>query len=642
VSAVITTNSTTSTVTALWEYWFKPYGYPETISFKQGNVQTSRLEKIINDLAPLKQKVTCKSRSDTFDTEVEQQWKQNQHEISEEEFVHTVNFFHELQEPEHSKDWDDLHSGYHEITENNTETDDRSEGEDESGYDLKDLYHLSNDQPIPIKRKGISLCRHKLQGRTRCRSRRWRQQLRQHEQDWFPDPEANQQTKIDLLAEETDPEWAQLREMEEYLRLQRMELLQQEAPDSDDDDWDSPQWPTENKDPTGIEEDDSLEDADLAFITSILESFSKPRSKAGKHNTRKHLAKSFCAILPPEGALTPSDANQQVTPPKFNYNSTIKDATAEKFSCFPTTGEEGSDKLAEISENQSRTETEETGFENHLQGICSITKDKKNPFAAWRPFIPKQEEPAYQNLPAQLWWPVSSAPPCSFQESTLTAISSISCLPPEEAIKPTPLQMNPDQTNHQNQIQQSPRQTWKPYRPTARHCKYSWNKHWPELSKTSKRTEILRKEFPDHQEQSKPSRLWKRRLPFADKTSLIPNMRYPNMPLETDAGGAPQLNTQCPSRICSSMTSRINTTITRSWGIKSRKWSDKISNWHSKRPAPMRPPQRNSRRTPSWDWSPSRWPPTCSSDTTMGKDGTTTRRCEDFSSWGEPFFKKKE
>jgi hypothetical protein len=282
VSAVITTNSTTSMVTALREYWFKPYGYPETISFKQGNVQTSRLEKIINDLAPLKQKVTCKSRSDTFDTEVEQQWKQNQHEILEEEFVHTVNFFHELQEPEHSKDWDDLHSGYHEITENNTETDDRSEGEDESGYDLKDLYHLSNDQPIPrTKRKGISLCRHKLQGRTRCRSRRWRQQLRQHEQDWFPDPEANQQTKIDLLAEETDPEWAQLREMEEYLRLQRMELLQQEAPDSDDDDWDSPQWPTENKDPTGIEEDDSLEDADLAFITSIWNLSPNPDPRQG-------------------------------------------------------------------------------------------------------------------------------------------------------------------------------------------------------------------------------------------------------------------------------------------------------------------------------------------------------------------------
>jgi hypothetical protein len=88
-------------ITALRDYWFNPYGYPKTISFIQGKVQTSRLEKIINDLAPLKQRVTCKSRSDTFNTEVEQQWKQNQQETSQEEFVHTVNFFHGLQEPEH-------------------------------------------------------------------------------------------------------------------------------------------------------------------------------------------------------------------------------------------------------------------------------------------------------------------------------------------------------------------------------------------------------------------------------------------------------------------------------------------------------------------------------------------------------------
>ncbi len=98
-STVITDDSTTSMITALWDYWFKPYGYPEMISFKQGKVQTSRMEKMINDLAPLTQTVTCRSRKDTFNTEVEQQWQQNQHEISEEEFVHTFNFLHGLQEP---------------------------------------------------------------------------------------------------------------------------------------------------------------------------------------------------------------------------------------------------------------------------------------------------------------------------------------------------------------------------------------------------------------------------------------------------------------------------------------------------------------------------------------------------------------
>jgi hypothetical protein len=94
ISAVITDSSTTSTINALGDYWFKPYRYLGTISFKQGKVQTSRLEKMINDLAPLKQRVTCKSRSDTFNTEKEQQWQQNQHKMSEQEFVHTINFLH--------------------------------------------------------------------------------------------------------------------------------------------------------------------------------------------------------------------------------------------------------------------------------------------------------------------------------------------------------------------------------------------------------------------------------------------------------------------------------------------------------------------------------------------------------------------
>jgi hypothetical protein len=53
-------------------------------------VQTSKLERRINELVPLKQKISCRSRKDTFNPEIEQQWRQNQNEISEEEFIHTV------------------------------------------------------------------------------------------------------------------------------------------------------------------------------------------------------------------------------------------------------------------------------------------------------------------------------------------------------------------------------------------------------------------------------------------------------------------------------------------------------------------------------------------------------------------------
>jgi hypothetical protein len=215
----------------------------------------------------------------------------------------------------------------------------------------------------------------------------------------------NQQIGIDLVDEDADPEWTQLREMEEFLKIQTMELLLQGAPDSDDEDWDDPQWPDKREDSPDKEEDDSLEDADLAFITSILESFSKPKSKATKPT------ESFCATFTAEGVPTQA-TTKRVTPPKFNQNSTIKTSAAEKFSCFPTVEKEGAGKFTDTEETQSEIDTKETESENHLQGIYSITEDKRNPFATWQPFI--QQEPVFQNSLAQPWWSVSSPSECSY------------------------------------------------------------------------------------------------------------------------------------------------------------------------------------------------------------------------------------
>jgi hypothetical protein len=101
--------------------------------------------------------------------------------------------------------------GYNEITENYLETDGNLEDKDKPEYDLDDLYHLSDDQPKSQKRrKSISLCGNKLQGRTVCRSRRWRQPSKLHKRNWLPESEADQQMETDLLNEDTDPEWAQL------------------------------------------------------------------------------------------------------------------------------------------------------------------------------------------------------------------------------------------------------------------------------------------------------------------------------------------------------------------------------------------------------------------------------------------------
>jgi hypothetical protein len=79
--AVIADSGIDSTASAIWDYWCQPYGPPETILFNQGKVQTSKLESRINELIPLEQKISCRSRKDTFNQEIQQQWRQNQNEI---------------------------------------------------------------------------------------------------------------------------------------------------------------------------------------------------------------------------------------------------------------------------------------------------------------------------------------------------------------------------------------------------------------------------------------------------------------------------------------------------------------------------------------------------------------------------------
>jgi hypothetical protein len=199
VAAIIIGSDTTSMVKALQKHWFDHYGYPRTIFLKQGKVQTSRLEASINNCASLTQKVTCKSRSDTFNKEVEQQWLQYQPESSEEEFIHTNNFLHGLQKPKTNDHLNSHNWGFNEITENTPETDNNSDIKDKPNIDFVQSNHQA-------RRKSISLCRHKLQGRTICRSRRGRQQARQHLQNRLPESEEDRQLEADLVNEQTDRE----------------------------------------------------------------------------------------------------------------------------------------------------------------------------------------------------------------------------------------------------------------------------------------------------------------------------------------------------------------------------------------------------------------------------------------------------
>jgi len=74
-----------------------------------------------------------------------------------------------------------------------------------------------------------------------------------------------------------------------------------------------------------------LADENLTYITSILASFSRPKSQSRQQN------KLDCAIFTPEGTPTQAPA-KQVTPPKFNQKfnqeSMIENSEAENFICF--------------------------------------------------------------------------------------------------------------------------------------------------------------------------------------------------------------------------------------------------------------------------------------------------------------------
>jgi hypothetical protein len=260
---------------------------------------------------------------------------------------------------------------------------------------------------------------------------------------------------------ESDHEWLQLIQMEKIIESQKQELLKHGAQDLQDEDdaWGERQ--EAEGDPVK-EEDDSMDDGDLTYITAILNSFSKP--------------KLICEQPPfsPEGALTRAPT-QIMMPPKFNQklnqNSTSYNSEDENFSCFSNFEEEGTTELAdyfsdeednsldyedlstesdswsqsdfeefqEISDeghtwsefeaNKSGLETinevnyEEPGEQNNIKGISSLSEEIALAFSSWQLYIPP--EPAFQNLSAPSWQSDFLQPASLSQEPTLTPISAI-------------------------------------------------------------------------------------------------------------------------------------------------------------------------------------------------------------------------
>jgi hypothetical protein len=187
-------------------------------------VRTSKLESRINELIPLEQKITCRGRKDTVNQEIQHQWQQNQNEISAEEFAQNLNFLCNLQNPNQTR------TGY---TDRGRADDNHQDLTDEEDFSGDETDPEEEHEELPIinhKRKQISLCQHKLQGRAYDQFRRRR-------------PTSECQRRLpEIQGVNEDQEWAQLEQMEKLIERQKQELLKNGAPelDYDNEAWGNP------------------------------------------------------------------------------------------------------------------------------------------------------------------------------------------------------------------------------------------------------------------------------------------------------------------------------------------------------------------------------------------------------------------
>jgi hypothetical protein len=275
---------------------------------------------------------------------------------------------------------------------------------------------------------------------------------------------------------------------------------------------------------------------------------------------------------------------------------------------------------------------EETGEKNNFESISSISNEAELAFSAWQPFIPP--EPAFRNSFAQSWRSAFSQPASLSQEPTLIQISMITG--PIATTKQTlalKIAITPQQ-----KITQPQQQDWNSFRPATKRYTHTWKKPWPRSSGMCRRTRSSWNEFQDHQEQSKPSKLWKQPSPCSPKTIWNQSTKFPNMPPATNVGDAPQVFTQFQSQIYLNMKSKRNTTRTRSLETKWRKSFNKTQTCRTKSPKNTKPHQRNSRKTPLWLWSPKPWPLICSLNTATPVRQTMERK---ISPRGENHFSKR-
>ncbi len=497
-----------------------------------------------------------------------------------------------------------------------------------------DYHHFEDpEREIPIRRKQISLCRHKLQTRAYPRFTKVKKAWRSPEQILEPENP------------ELDHEWLQLIQLERAIDEHKKQLLNAELGGHEDpDEENKPLWEDE-KGPA--KQNDDLDDGDLEDINDILSSFSRPIYN--HENSNKLKLKN----VTPEDALVRALASQR-TPPEFNltFNQKLTTRGFEKthFSYFPNIEEEGAIKLGDYfsddeeddtwdqdtltsrSKSWSHTELkdseinfplsqpvlsewnpvisgldtiyearfEKNGETNKLNHISGLSEETQLGFSTWQPFIPREH--AFQNYAAQSQPSDFLSQASSSQEPTLIQILTImtSMLPPTK------------QTSPQPETSLSPPKDWPSSRPATRPSTTIWMKLWTESTRMCNKTKNWQTKFPDHQEQSEPYRPWKPLSPCSKETNHNQNTKHQNTPPVTGVGGEPQGCIRSRSRSYSTMKSKRNTTEMKSWETKWRKFYNKTPTYQTKSRKNTKPRQKNSRNIQLWLWSQTQSPPTCS------------------------------
>jgi hypothetical protein len=304
--------------------------------------------------------------------------------------------------------------------------------------------------------------------------------------------------------------------MEEYLRQQKEELLREEAQGPDF------YWPqlchqrdTETNLPSQEDlEENKPEEVDLEFITSILESFSKPRLMPAQHTTRKNQSyngKIYEGNLPEDVSLQ-SCAKHQATPPKFNYKSMIKITMPRETSCDPTLDEEAEDHWG-ASDNEDK----EFGT-TEAPTISNITETKRDsPFQTWCPFIPSNSRSNFlQDSPTRPYWqpysvqqsfspelsPKAGVPNYPYMTNWCLEISSVVYSQPKETRKWKQPYSPAYSVRTTDQWQSVPSQKWKPSKKEWRSFIDNWSEHLPESKRTSRKIVNWQNDLPDHPGQS--------------------------------------------------------------------------------------------------------------------------------------------